>query len=153
MPHLRRRSLPPQRRPALPLAHEIHQAALAAAMHLQQFFVRNLFHLPPDGGVGEAIAPVRLQILIVERRQIAVEPACEVHAIGYRTNGYFPDRQLRHKACHISWETSRCNLLTVLRCAEVFSARIAMENRSSRLAGLRRPSAINWSKSMPMSVQ
>ena len=95
MPHLRRRSLSAQRRRALPLAHEIHQAALAAAMHFQQFLVRNLFDLLPDAGVGQPVAPVRLQIPIIERRQVPVEPACQVHAVGHRADRHFPDRQWR----------------------------------------------------------
>ena len=67
-PHFRGRSLPPQRRDLLPLAHETHQPPLAPAVHFQQLLVRNVFHLLPDGRVVEALAPVRLQVLIVERR-------------------------------------------------------------------------------------
>ena len=63
--HLRRGGLPPHRRSALALPNETDQAALAAPMSFQQFLVRNVAHLFPDGGVVEALAPVRLQILIV----------------------------------------------------------------------------------------
>ena len=62
---LRRRGLPPRRRSALALPNETDQAPLAPAMSFQQFLVRDLTHLFPDGGVVEALAPVGLQVLIV----------------------------------------------------------------------------------------
>ena len=49
VPHFGRRSLAPQRRGMLPPAHEIHQPAFAPAVHLEQFLVRDVHHLLPDG--------------------------------------------------------------------------------------------------------
>ena len=76
-------------------AHEGDQPALAAAVDLQQFFIRNVFDLFPDVGIVEAVAPVRLQVLVVEQGQIAVQPARQMDAVGDGRDRHFPQRQLR----------------------------------------------------------
>ena len=45
--------------------------------------------------IGIPVAPVRLQILIVELRQIAIQPGGKMHAVGHRRYGNLPNRQLR----------------------------------------------------------
>ena len=71
-------------------------------MHFQQLLVGNVRHLLPDGRIVEAIAPVRLQVLIVERGQVAVQPAGQMHAVGDRGDGHLPNRQLRpHVVKHL----------------------------------------------------
>ena len=76
------------------LAHEGHQVALAAAMRFPQFLRRECRPPGPRSRVGIALAPVRLQVLIVELRQIAVEPGQQMHAVGDGGDGHFPHRQL-----------------------------------------------------------
>jgi hypothetical protein len=56
-------------------------------MHFEQFFVGNVRDLLPDAEIVPAVAPVGLEILIVEIGQIAVEPAGQVDAVGHRVMG------------------------------------------------------------------
>ena len=47
-------------------AHEGYQAPLAPTVHFEQFLIGNFLDLFPDSGIVEALAPVRIQVLIVE---------------------------------------------------------------------------------------
>src|SRR5262245_15177117 len=82
----------------LAIAHECDEAALAAPMHFEKFLIGDLSDLLPDGGICPAGAPVGLEELIVKRRQIAVNPAWQVHAIGDPRDRGFRYRKLGPKA-------------------------------------------------------
>src|ERR1017187_9729286 len=69
-PHFERGRLPADGRRVLAGAHEGNQAPLATAVHFEQLLIGNLLDLVPDGGVVEALAPVGIQVLIVEQRQV-----------------------------------------------------------------------------------
>ena len=49
--------------------------------------------MPPGLRIVIALAPVRLQVLIVKVGQVAVDPGREVHAVGDRRDRHFPHRQ------------------------------------------------------------
>ena len=74
------------------LANEGHHAALAAAVGFPQFAGGDVGGLPPDFGIVMALAPVGLQVLIVEVGQVAVDPGGQVDAVGDGGDRDFPDR-------------------------------------------------------------
>ena len=94
-PDLGRGSLATGGRLHLARAHETDQPALAAAMRFEQFLVRDIVHLLPDFGLDEAVAPFRLQVLIVKLREIGIQPARQVDTVGDRGNRHLPNRKLR----------------------------------------------------------
>src|ERR1022692_609558 len=93
-PHFERGRLPADGRRVLAGPHEGNQTPLAPAVHFEQFLIWNLLDLCPDGGIVEALAPVGIQVLIVEQRQVAVEPARQVHAVGDGGDGHLPQREI-----------------------------------------------------------
>src|ERR1035441_8979859 len=75
-------------------AHEGNQTPLATAVHFEQFLIGNLVDLRPDRGIVEALAPVGIQVLIVEQRKVAVEPTRQVHAVGDGGDGHLPQGEI-----------------------------------------------------------
>ena len=73
--------------------HERHHAPFSAAVRLPQFRVRNVGDLLPDFRLGVPFAPIRLQVLVVERGEIAIDPGGKMHAVGDGGDGDFPDRE------------------------------------------------------------
>ena len=72
--HYRRRSVACKGAGDGALAHKSNQAALAAAVRFPQFARGDVAGLLPGLGFIVALAPVRLQVLIVEVRQVAIDP-------------------------------------------------------------------------------
>ena len=64
-------------------------------MRFPDLLVGNVLHLFPGLGIREPLAPVRLQVLVVERGQVAAEPAQQVYAVGDGDDGDLPHRELR----------------------------------------------------------
>ena len=94
-PDFERRGLAAHGGGMLARTDERDQPPLAPAVDFEQFFIRNVVDLFPDGGIVETLAPVRLEVLIVEQGKVAVEPARQVHAVGDGGDGHLPQRQIR----------------------------------------------------------
>ena len=75
--------------------HERHHATLSAAVRLPQFRVRDVADLLPDFRLGVPFTPIRLQVLVIERGEIAIDPGGQVDPVGNGGNGNLPDRELR----------------------------------------------------------
>ena len=92
-------------------------------------------------------------MLIVELRQIAIEPCQQMHAVGYRGDGNFPYRQLGpqllpHFLRHLAVQTAH-------RVAERggLNGRDRHGERFVVISGRKRPKARNFSNGMPLSRQ
>ena len=106
-PHFGGRRLPVHGRMLHALADELHQTALAAPVCFPKLGVRNLANAFPRFRVSVILEPIRLQILIVERRQFPAHPGRQVYAVGHRRDGHFLRGKLRphvleHLARHVA---------------------------------------------------
>ena len=75
--------------------HERHHAPLPPAVRLPQFRVRDVGDLLPDFRLGMPFAPIRLQVLVVERGEVAIDPGGQMDPVGDGGNGDLPDREFR----------------------------------------------------------
>ena len=120
-----------------PFANESDQAAFAAAVRFPEFLVRNVAHQIPDVRIVVLLAPVRLKVLVVEQRQIAIEIAGQMYAVGNRSDRHFVGRQIRpevlpHLLRHFAMQ--RADGIAIRRRSR--NARIAIEKRSLLIAGI-----------------
>src|SRR5271165_819564 len=72
-----------------------NQVTLPPAMCFPKLLIGNVLHQVPELGVGIALAPVRLQVRVINLGEVSIEPSGQMHSVGDGGDGNLPNRKFR----------------------------------------------------------